>query len=73
MMQNAGRSLPQLAVTRFAPASVTVLAGPGGNPGGRVAAHLLNRGRTVSVVLSDHDSLTPGAGREADVLARMAR
>ena len=55
MMENAGRSLAQLAIARFAPARVTVLAGPGGNGGGGLVAarHLLNRGRTVSVVLSD--------------------
>ena len=55
MMENAGRSLAHLAIARFAPSRVTVLAGPGGNGGGGLVAarHLINRGRTVSVVLSD--------------------
>lgn len=34
LMVNAGRSLAQPALNRFAPATVTVLAGPGGNGGG---------------------------------------
>src|SRR6516225_7224244 len=73
MMENAGRSLAQLAIARFAPARVTVLAGPGGNGGGGLVAarHLLNRGRTVSVVLSDPDALTPVPAHQADILARM--
>jgi NAD(P)H-hydrate epimerase len=33
MMENAGRNLAELAMTRFSPTSVTVLAGPGGNGG----------------------------------------
>ena len=73
MMENAGRSLAQLAIARFAPVSVTVLAGPGGNGGGGLVAarHLLNRGRTVSVVLSDPDALTPVPAHQADILGRM--
>ena len=31
MMENAGRALAELAITRFDPASVTVLAGAGGS------------------------------------------
>jgi NAD(P)H-hydrate epimerase len=44
MMENAGRSLAHLATARFAPGSVTVLAGPGGNGGGGLVAarHLIN-------------------------------
>ena len=34
MMENAGRNLAELAITRFSPSSATVLAGPGGNGGG---------------------------------------
>lgn len=51
MMENAGRSLALLARERFAPGSVTVLAGSGGNGGGGLAAarHLANRGITVRV------------------------
>jgi NAD(P)H-hydrate epimerase len=73
MMENAGRSLAELALVRFAPVTVTVLAGPGGNGGGGLVAarHLVNRGRTVSVVLSEPDSLTPVPAHQADILARM--
>jgi NAD(P)H-hydrate epimerase len=73
MMENAGRSLADLAVTRFAPASVTVLAGPGGNGGGGLVAsrHLINRGCTVAVLLSEPDSLTAVPAHQADILGRM--
>jgi NAD(P)H-hydrate epimerase len=73
MMENAGRSLAELALARFAPATVTVLAGPGGNGGGGLVAarHLVNRGRTVSVVASEPDSLNPVPAHQADILARM--
>jgi len=73
MMENAGRNLAELAIARFAPASITVLAGPGGNGGGGLVAarHLLNRGRTVSVVLSAPDSLTPVPAHQAEILRRM--
>ena len=73
MMENAGRSLAELALARFAPVTVTVLAGPGGNGGGGLVAarHLVNRGSTVSVVLSEPDTLTPVPAHQADILARM--
>jgi NAD(P)H-hydrate epimerase len=73
MMENAGRSLAELALARFAPASVTVLAGPGGNGGGGLVAarHLINRGCTVSAVLSEPESLTPVPAHQADILARI--
>jgi hypothetical protein len=53
MMENAGRSLAEVAVGRFRAASVTVLAGRGNNGGGGLAAarHLADRGVDVSVVL----------------------
>ncbi len=38
MMENAGRNLVELAVSRYEPASCTVLAGPGGNGGGGLVA-----------------------------------
>ena len=59
MMENAGRSLARLAVTRFLGGDprgkrVTALCGTGGNGGGGLvgARHLHNRGARVSVVTS---------------------
>jgi NAD(P)H-hydrate epimerase len=54
MMENAGRSLAELALTRYRPTTVVVLAGTGNNGGGGLAAarHLRNRGVEVGVVLS---------------------
>ncbi|GBD84834.1 bifunctional NAD(P)H-hydrate repair enzyme Nnr [bacterium BMS3Abin02] len=54
MMENAGRNLAELAIRRFRPSTVTVLAGTGGNGGGGLVAarHLANRGRNVSVVIA---------------------
>ncbi len=54
MMENAGRHLADLAIRRFACRSAVVLAGPGANGGGGIAAarHLANRGVDVRVVLS---------------------
>lgn len=52
MMENAGRSLAELAVEVFDLGSATVLFGPGHNGGGGLAAarHLHSRGVDVSVV-----------------------
>ena len=54
MMENAGSHLAQSAVSRFAPRTVTVLVGAGGNGGGGLVAarHLANRGVHVSVALA---------------------
>jgi NAD(P)H-hydrate epimerase len=73
MMENAGRNLAELAIIRFSPSSVTVLAGPGGNGGGGLVAarHLANRGCQVQVVLAEPDRLTPVPAHQADILARM--
>ena len=73
MLENAGRNLAELAITRFSPTSVTVLAGPGGNGGGGMVAarHLANRGCQVQVVLSEPDRLTPVPAHQADILTRM--
>ena len=73
MMENAGRGLAELAITRFSPTSVTVLAGPGGNGGGGLVAarHLANRGCQVQAVLSEPGRLTPVPAHQADILARM--
>lgn len=73
MMENAGRNLAELAITRFSPDTVTVLAGPGGNGGGGLVAarHLVNRGSQVQVVLSQPGRLTHVPAHQADILARM--
>jgi NAD(P)H-hydrate epimerase len=54
MMENAGRSLAAVAIARFAPIRVRVLAGSGGNGGGGLVAarHLLSRGLEVEVSLT---------------------
>jgi NAD(P)H-hydrate epimerase len=72
MMENAGRSLAELAIDLFSPGSVTVLAGPGGNGGGGLvgARHLANRGCQVQVMLSEPDRLTPVPAHQADILGR---
>lgn len=72
MMENAGRNLADLAWARYAPGTVVVLAGPGGNGGGGLAAarHLLNRGAEVSVVLAA-DELTPVPAHQLGIVRRM--
>jgi len=63
MMENAGRSLAELAMELLGDdwrsAGIVVLAGPGGNGGGGICAarHLANRGARVSVRLSSPDRL----------------
>jgi NAD(P)H-hydrate epimerase len=74
MMENAGRTLAQLVVSRFAPRSVTVLAGSGGNGGGGLVAarHLANRGVDVSVTLGKPaDELTPVPRHQYEILRQM--
>jgi NAD(P)H-hydrate epimerase len=74
MMENAGRSLAELAVNAFGPRRVVVLAGPGGNGGGGLVAarHLVNRGRAVHVVLSAPQArLGPVPAHQLDILRRM--
>jgi NAD(P)H-hydrate epimerase len=73
MMENAGRNLAELAITRFSPASVVVLAGTGGNGGGGLVAarHLTNWGRSVRVALSEPDHLSPVPAHQLDILTRM--
>jgi NAD(P)H-hydrate epimerase len=73
MMENAGRNLAELAIARFSPTSVTVLAGPGGNGGGGLVAarHLANRGCKVRVVLAKPEALTAVPAHQLDILTRM--
>ncbi len=72
MMENAGRSLAELAVTLFRPGSVTVLAGTGGNGGGGLVAarHLANRGIAVEVLLAS-TSVSDVTARQLEILERM--
>ena len=72
MMENAGRSLADLAVDLFSPTRVTVLAGPGGNGGGGLTAarHLHNRGANVTVSLSS-DRLGGAAKHQAHTLKQL--
>ena len=53
MMEHAGRALADVVMTIAPDDNITVLAGGGSNGGGGLCAarHLLNRDRTVSVVL----------------------
>lgn len=74
MMENAGHRLAAVVVDRFTPKTVTVLAGPGGNGGGGLAAarHLANRGSDVTVTLARPlDDLAPVPRHQADILDRM--
>lgn len=73
MMENAGRNLAEVAMARFAPTSVSVLAGPGGNGGGGLVAarHLANRGCDVHVVLAEPERLGAVPAHQADVGRRV--
>lgn len=73
MMENAGRHLAQLAIDRYRPSHVTVLAGSGGNGGGGLVAarHLANRGVDVEVALPASDRLTDVPAHQANILQRM--
>ena len=74
MMENAGRNLADLAMVRFGPSRVTVLAGPGGNGGGGLVAarHLSNRGVEVAVSLSHPvEETTPVPAHQFDIVTRM--
>lgn len=72
MMEHAGANLARLALERFSPGSVIVLAGTGGNGGGGLVAarHLANRGVKVTVVITRPD-LTGAAERQARTLRAM--
>src|SRR5260370_4783717 len=72
MMENAGHNLASLAGGLYAPRTVVVLAGPGGNGGGGLVAarHLRNRGADVSVVLGA-PGLAPVPAHQLDIIERM--
>lgn len=74
MMENAGRSVAELAVDAFGPRRVVVLAGSGGNGGGGLVAarHLANRGREVFVVLNKPAALLDAVpAHQLDILSQM--
>lgn len=74
MIENAGHNLAELVIDRFEPSTVTVLAGPGGNGGGGLAAarHLKNRGVDVSVTLgSTPEDFATVPGHQYTILRRM--
>ncbi len=74
MMENAGRNLADLAISRYGPSTCTVLAGPGGNGGGGLVAarHLTNRGVDVEVVLSAPGAMTEVPDHQLGILRRMS-
>lgn len=74
MMENAGRSLASLCIELYAPSSVLVLAGSGGNGGGGLAAarHLANHGVDIVVVIAaPRERLVPAARAQLAILDRM--
>ncbi len=74
MMENAGRNLADLILTRSAPDTVTVYAGPGGNGGGGLVAarHLANAGVDVRVVVSAKEArMSPVAAHQLDIVRRL--
>lgn len=74
MMENAGRGPAEVAIRWFAPRTVAVLAGSGGNGGGGLVAarHLANRGVEVGVTLAAPEpDLAPVPAHQLDILHRM--
>jgi NAD(P)H-hydrate epimerase len=73
MMEHAGRNLAELAFRWFAPATVTVLAGPGGHGGGGLVAarHLANRGVAPRVALSSRERMSDVPRHQLDIVQRM--
>lgn len=72
MMENAGRLLARHIVDQYAPSSVLILAGPGGNGGGALVAarNLANWGVDVTITLSSTE-LAPVAALQAAIVRRM--
>jgi len=74
MMENAGHNLALLTAQRYSPGSVTLLAGPGGNGGGGMAAarHLANRGIRVTVTpVKAIEEMAPIPAHQARILGQM--
>lgn len=75
MMENAGRSLAELAL-RFEDDNFAVLAGNGNNGGGGLAAarHLINRRKKVHVILAGNvDSLKETPKKQYKILSKMTK
>jgi NAD(P)H-hydrate epimerase len=74
MMENAGRNLARVVLDAFAPRSVVVLSGSGGNGGGGMVAarHLVNAGVAVTVVPSRPQEELQGVPRhQSEILMRI--
>lgn len=74
MMENAGHNLADLAIRRYEPRSVLILAGSGGNGGGGIttARHLANRGVEVTVVVGkDRASMGEVPAHQLDIVERL--
>lgn len=73
MMEQAGRGLAELAISRYRPSSCIVLAGPGGNGGGGLVAarHLANRGVDVHVVVANDAHAGDATRHQLRTLERM--
>lgn len=74
MMENAGRHLAELAISRFDPRSAVILVGGGANGGGGLVAarHLANRGVRVRIVLDRApQALVAASGAQLEVLRRL--
>lgn len=74
MMENAGRNLALLATAMYAPRTVQVIAGSGGNGGGVLTAarHLSNRGVVVNVTTTAEPArMTPVAAEQLRILERI--
>jgi len=74
LMENAGRNLARVVLNAFAPHSVVVLSGSGGNGGGGMVAarHLINAGVEVTVVTSRPKEELQGVPRhQSEILSRI--
>lgn len=74
MMENAGRALAEVALKLFHPRAATIVAGPGGNGGGGLAAarHLVNRGvRTDVCLLQPESEMSAESAAQAGILSAM--
>lgn len=74
MMENAGRALAEVPLQLFRPRTATIVAGPGGNGGGGLAAarHLFNRGVHIDVCMVQPESeVSAECAAQAEILWAM--